>query len=479
VSARRSTLIVLALLAALSISGGVESLAARGGLDRVVERLSASVVPVRFTLRPLEAPPGGEGQKIEDVVCGVIVGEDGLIVVSGDPFPDPGGDPRATLIPLDFRVLGGDDVEYPATVLGMNRDLNLAYLQFEGGLPEGYRAVEFDRDPAPRIGQEILILGLLPERYDFAGTFWTGRISAHLEEPRTMWAVTTFVQDLSIGGLAITPEGKPLGLVAEDVLPAGVSGGQSANPLTLFGSLAQGPRVGYPMIFPYAVFEEDLESPPPVVLEPRRAWFGITMQPLNRELRDYWEIRNPGGIIVTSVLQDSPAQGAGLHPGDVILELGDTTVTARELPDLTVFRQRVEKLPIGEEVDLAVWRGGDQLALKLYPGMAPRTGFLALEYEDEDFGLTVREITVDVIQAANLPQDLQGVVISDLESAGWAQVGGLGVGDIILRIDENRITDLDSFREALDDARARATSEAYFFIQRNVETRFVTVRTDW
>ena len=133
-SARRSTLIVLALLATLSISGSAESRAAKGRLDRVVERLSASVVPVRFTLRPLEAPDGGEGQKIEDVVCGVIVNEDGLIVVSGDPFPDPGGDPRATLIPLDFRVLGGDDVEYPAMVLGMNRDLNLAYLQFEGGL---------------------------------------------------------------------------------------------------------------------------------------------------------------------------------------------------------------------------------------------------------------------------------------------------------------------------------------------------------
>ena len=60
----------------------------------------------------------------------------------------------------------------------------------------------------------------------------------------------------------------------------------------------------------------------------------------------------------SAVLEGSPAQGAGLHPRDILLRLGDTTVTAREPEDLAAFRQKVEKLTIGEAVELLVWRNG-------------------------------------------------------------------------------------------------------------------------
>jgi S1-C subfamily serine protease len=433
-----------------------------------------------MTLRPIEPPPGGEGQKVEEVFCGVVANDAGLIVISGDAFPEPGGDPRSTLEPVEFAALAGDEKEHELVAVGLNRDLNLAYLRFPDGLPQGYAPVDFREELAPRIGDEILVVGLLPERYDYARTFWPGRISARVESPRTMYGVTTFIQDLSIGGLALDARGKPLGMVAEDILPPGeAGGGNTANPLTLFGSLSQGPRVGYPMIFPFDLFAADLASPPPLEREPRRAWFGITMQPLSRELGDYWEIDNPGGIIISAVLEGSPAQGAGLHARDILLRLGETTVTAREFPDLATFRQQVEKLTIGEQVELLVWRDGEEINLQLHPGTAPRTGFLAREFEDELFGLTVRELTVDVLQARNLPSTTGGVLISEMETAGWAQVAGLGLQDIILRVNKTPISDLESFEQVMRQLRQERPREAYFFVQRNVETRFIKVRTDW
>jgi len=295
-----------------------------------------------------------------------------------------------------------------------------------------------------------------------------------------MYAVTAFIQDLSIGGLALDDKGRPLGLIAEDVLPTGQApGSNTSNPLALFGSLSQGPRVGYPMIFPFDLLAKDIASPPPLEREPQKAWFGITMQPLKRELGDYWNIDSPGGIIVSAVLDGSPAQGAGLHPRDILLRLGDDAVTARELPDLATFRQRVEKLVIGQQVDLLVWREGREITLQLHPGVAPRTGFLAREFEDEWFGFTVRELTVDVLQARNLPSTTAGVLISEMETAGWTQIGGLRLQDIILRVNKTPIPDLDAFGEFMEQLREEQPREVYFFVQRNVETRFVSVRTDW
>ena len=470
------TLALTGTLAA-ALSSGAAPAVADDELVGILERFQRSVVPVRYTLRPLEAPPGGEGQRVEKVICGVIA-NDGVIVISGDPYPDLGGDPRATLVPVEFTVLGPDQAEYAAEPLGFNRELNLAYLRFRDGIPEGYETVEFGEEGSARVGEEVLILGLLPERYDYAPTFWTGRISAQVDEPRIMYALTTFVQDLSIGGLALRPDGRPMGIVAEDVLTASRQQLPS-NPLTLLGSISQGPRVGYPMVFPPQLFVGDLSEPPSIEREPTRAWFGITMQPLSRPLGEYWNIENPGGIIVSSVLDSSPAEGAGLLPGDVVLEVGSTVVDAREQADLTIFRQMVEKLPMGAEVRLSVWRGGETLALGIRPGTRPRTGALAEEFEDEEFGLTVREITLDVIQGQNLPSDMQGVVISEMENAGWAQVSGLGVRDIILRVEELAVTDLGTFASAMATARDAQMTEVYFFVQRGVETLFVTVKTDW
>jgi serine protease Do len=467
------------LLACLALAAAAPQLALADEIAGLVQRYASSVVPVRFTLRPREAPEGSEGRKVEDVVCGLLVGDEGMVVISGDPFPDPGGDPRATLDPVAFAVLEPGERELPATVLGLNPDLNLAYLRLDGGLPAGRRGVAFDGDAEVRIGEEVVVIGLLPKRYGYAPTFWTGQVSAVLDQPRRMYGVTIYVQDLAIGGLAATAGGKPLGIVAEDVQPTPAGGDLPSNPLALLGSMSQGPKVGYPMIFPPSLFRDDLASPPAFVPEPQRAWLGITMQPLSRALGDYWKIDNPGGIIVSSVLDGSPAQGAGLAPGDIILALGGRPVTAREQTDLDDFRQAVEKLPMGQEVSLTVWRAGERMSMGILPGVRPRLGFLAEEYEAPDFGLTVREITIDIIQGQNLAPDVQGVVVSELESAGWAQVSGIFVGDLILRVDDATVTGLESFQAALNAARERHPPQVYFFLQRGVETLFVAVRTDW
>jgi membrane-associated protease RseP (regulator of RpoE activity) len=474
---RRLTAGLAVALAALSGSAaGAEA----PGIGATLEKLSASVVPVRYTLRPQEAPSGGEGEKVEKVVCGLLVSDDGLVVIPGDPFPDPGGDPRLTLEPVAFAVLGSGETEHPAAPVGFDRDLNLGYVRLSGPIPAGLSPVRFEPDPQIRIGQEVWIVGLLAERYGYAPAFWPGRVNAAVEKPRRMFSLTVPVIDLAIGGLVATPDGRVLGLVGEDVLPPPRSPGDlPENALLVFGSFSQGPRVGYPMLFPAPLFSASMASPPPLESRPSRSWLGITMQPLSRRLASYWKIEGNGGVIVTGVLDGSPASSAGLTHGDVIVALAGAPIFAREDSDLPLFRQQVERLAAGQPVALRVWRAGEFTDVTIQPEIAPRTSFLAEEYRDEAFGLTVREVTFDFIQAQNLPVDTVGVVISELESAGWAEVAGLEPGDLVLRVDDAPTRDLASFRTALEQARDARRRQVRFFVQRGVETQFFSVRTDW
>lgn len=476
----RRTRIVPLLLLGLALPASALAKGERADAAALVERFGSSVVPVRYTLRPQEAPPGGDGQKLEQVVCGVLAGADGTVVIPGDAFPDPGGDPRLTLEPVEFAVLGRDESEHPAQAIGFDRELNLGFLRLAGGIPAGLRPVSFEGDPQIRVGQAVWVLGLLPQRYGYPLAFWPAQVNAAIDKPRRMFSLTTPVQDLSIGGLVVTGDGKVLGLVGEDVLPPQRNPGElPENALSILGSLSQGPRIGYPMLFPGPLFAASLSAPPPPERRPVRSWFGITMQPLSRPLAAYWKIDASGGVIVTSVVDDSPAQAAGLQTGDVLVSLGGAPIAVREDADLAAFRQKIERLPAGEAVPLRVWRAGEPRDVVLRPEAAPPTGFLAEEYRDEDFGLTVREITIDFRQTQNLPVDLLGVVVSELESGGWAEVAGLEPGDLVLRVDELPTPDLAAFRAALDAARVQRTRQAVFFVQRGADTQFVAVRTDW
>ena len=96
---------VLPLVLLLAISTQLAGEEAR--IMRAFQKGGSSVVPIHFTLRLMQAPEGGQGGKVEGVICGVVVSDDGLVVTTADVFPDPGGDPRQTFVPSSFIIKSG------------------------------------------------------------------------------------------------------------------------------------------------------------------------------------------------------------------------------------------------------------------------------------------------------------------------------------------------------------------------------------
>ncbi len=439
-----------------------------------------SVVAVRYQLRPKERPKGGEGPKTRKITAGIVAGPAGQVVINASAFPDPDDGPDV-IEPFDFKIVTEDGREVEAEVAGLARDVNLAFLRAKDPAALKVPPVSFDGAPAVAIGDEVFVVGLLSEPYAFGHVAYRAHLNGRAAA-KQLFSLDATLPDLCAGGLVTRTDGRPVGILGVDMLPESWDGNEAGNLLSLFGSANLGRRPGYLMLFPAGLFAAQVASPPPLPSEKeddKKGWLGITMQPLSRDLAEYWNIDAPGGVILGAVLPGSPAAEAGLQPGDVIISVDGEPLPVRENRDLTIVQKRIRRAGAGRAVPLAVWRGGEVRDVSVKLSASPTTILTAEEYENDSFGLTVRELTYDLIQAMNLSADTRGVVVSKTERAGWAEVAGIGRGDIVQKVDGSEISDLASFKAALEKARADRTSESLFLVMRAYKTRFVRVQTDW
>jgi S1-C subfamily serine protease len=83
-----------------------------------------------------------------------------------------------------------------------------------------------------------------------------------------------------------------------------------------------------------------------------RPWMGIEMQRLTDQLRDYFKVKD-GGVLISSVAEDSPAEKAGLQAGDVIVKIdGEEIENRRDIIEI------LEDKEVGDEITVSIIRDG-------------------------------------------------------------------------------------------------------------------------
>lgn len=173
-----------------------------------------------------------------------------------------------------------------------------------------------------------------------------------------------------------------------------------------------------------------------------RGWLGVIIQEVSAELADSFGLDRPRGALISQVQPDSPAASAGLQVADVILEFdGKRVENSGDLPRMVGLAKPGQKTPV------TVWRKGKAQKLSVTLGELPGETKEASAAPQQNFsrgGLALSELSADQRRALKLDHGLR------VENAtGDAVRAGIRVGDIILAVNNTRVSTVDAFRKAI------------------------------
>ena len=180
---------------------------------------------------------------------------------------------------------------------------------------------------------------------------------------------------------------------------------------------------------------------------PIRGFLGVQMHDMDPDVRAALQYDGEDGSVVRGILPSSPAQAAGLQPGDVV-----RTFNGESIRNATQLFTLVQRTRVGDAVTLGVWRNGKSLELKAVIAESG-TGSLATKMpEDGDQGRTrdpeeiLQAMGIDVrdLSVRERMQGFQGVVVTGLTDNGLA-VGKVQPGDLIIAVNNGRISGAREF----------------------------------
>jgi serine protease Do len=170
-----------------------------------------------------------------------------------------------------------------------------------------------------------------------------------------------------------------------------------------------------------------------------RGRLGVMIQELDQQMADTFGLDKPGGALVSSVEKNSPAEKAGIEPGDVILKFNGKEIgRSSELPPL------VSELSPGTEASIEFWRKGKVKNVSMNVGEMKVAGEKGKTSSEEkiELGLSVRPLTPEERKQVDVTTGLLVESVGDGPSAH----AGIRRGDVILSVNGEKVSSLEKLR---------------------------------
>lgn len=187
-----------------------------------------------------------------------------------------------------------------------------------------------------------------------------------------------------------------------------------------------------------------------------RGWLGVLIQDVTQELAESFSMQKPTGALVSKVLDGSPAEKAGIKTGDVILSFaGNTIDRSSDLPPM------VGTTHVGDKIAVELIRDGKRQKANIEIGALPDeqpevAGGAEPQKSKLDSKLKIAVVEPSKQQREEAQVNDGGVLIEDIAD-GPAYAAGLRGGDIILQINNRKVSGLKQFRELVDGLAAGKT----------------------
>jgi serine protease DegQ len=331
-----------------------QAMVAKSGYRNAVSKAMPSVVNIFTTARISQDPHHALkndplfrhffGDEIEEedeqpensLGSGVIVSADGLILTNNHVISSAD----------QIEVALSDGSKSSATVVGTDPETDLAVLKIDcKQLP----AITFSNSDQMKVGDVVLAIG---NPFGVGQTVTQGIISALGRNHLGINTFENFIQtDASInpgnsGGALIDVNGNLIGIN---------SAIYSRN----------GGSMGIGFAIPVSIAKQVMEQ---ITFNGSvtRGWIGIEAQDITPELAESFNLKNVNGSLIAGVLLDSPADRAGLRPGDILVAIDNKPVT-----DSQTMLNLIAMLKPKDKATLAILRAGKKMEISLTVGKRP------------------------------------------------------------------------------------------------------------
>lgn len=206
-------------------------------------------------------------------------------------------------------------------------------------------------------------------------------------------------------------------------------------------------------------------APLAVAADGNDGYLGVMLQDITPSMAKALQLEENSGVMINDVVDDSPAEKAGLKDGDVILEFQGKAMGGNA--DLT---KAVRSAGAGEKVELLVLRGGKKVKVQAELGEAKntfnwvdakdgKTFIFKGNGDDEDRLFPVTEergflgVHLDDIEGQMADyfevKDGQGVLITEVNEDGPAAKAGLKAGDVVVKLDDQEVGSSSELHKAM------------------------------
>jgi len=378
---------------------------------------------------------------------GVIVEAEKGYILTNNHVVDKADEIKIKL--MDKRVIS-------ATVVGTDPKSDLAVLQIKA---DNLSELELGNSDKLRVGDWVLAVGS-PFSANLSHTVTAGIVSAlgrsnvissrdHYED---------FIQtDAAInpgnsGGALLNMEGELVGI--NTAIATG--GFEKAN---------RGVGFAIPSNMAKKVMQ-DLITKGYVV----RSWLGVYIQNVDDNVAKALKLSNRDGALVSDVVEESPAEKAGLEQGDVIVEFNDVLIY-----DSSHLKNIVSSTPPGTLSKVIIFRDGKKKSVNVTLEEIKKSDdktIASMPLNDRDFGLEVKDVNKTLAEKYGVPME-QGVVVINVIPNSEAFDAGIQEGDLITRVGTEKIKSKREFKSQLKKAKKQGS--VLLLVSRDDVSRFVAL----
>jgi serine protease Do len=412
-------------------------------LDRAMETLAARVTPAVVNVTVTSKPNGQQGgddssqdmqqffgpngpfggapfgrqfnmprmprERIEHGLgSGVLISPDGYIVTNNHVVDGA----------TDIRVTMSNRQVLPAKVIGTDPLTDLAVIKVSGNnLP----SVPWGDSAKLHPGQTVLAFG---NPYGFRFTVTRGIVSALNRpnpDPSDRRKPGEFIQtDAAInpgnsGGALVDARGELIGI-------------------NTFLISSNGSFSGMGFAIPTQIVQPTVEA---LIRDGKisHGYIGIGISDVTPDNAHFFQMSNATGTLVTQVDPNSPGGKAGLRTGDVIVKLNNQTVT-----DAGELQMEVGQKRPGDTIQLEVVRDGKNMTIPVaLEAMGPSSngGTASSEHGKGRWGISLGDLNQAERDQMQIPSDVHGAVVEDVQPGSPADNAGLQRGDVIAEVNRH------------------------------------------